>query len=176
MKKLDFLLLDANVVIELFRLGLWEKITDICDIHLAETVIDESEYYIDEHNEKAPISRNEIEAHGKVTIYGLESSSLGSFRSMFDITVLEDVDPGEAESLAILWDAEEEFLICSADAIVFRILGLAGKGHQGISLEEILQQTGFRKRLEYQFIKAFRDKWTQKGFEEKMMGYGPDEV
>jgi hypothetical protein len=39
MKKFSFLLLDANIVIELFRLGLWEKITDICDIHIAETVV-----------------------------------------------------------------------------------------------------------------------------------------
>jgi hypothetical protein len=95
--------------------------------------------------------------------------------SHFDVTVLENIDPGEAESLAVLWDSEEEFLICSADAIVFRILGMAEKGHQGISLEEILQQTGFTRQLEYQFSQAFRDKWTAKGFEEKMLGYGPDE-
>lgn len=176
MKKFSFLLLDANVVIELFRQGLWERITDICDIHLAQTVIDESEFYIDENGKKVAISHDEIEADGKVTIISLEPSSLGSFRSMFDITVLEDIDPGEAESLAILWNSEGEYLICSADAIVFRILGSADRGHQGISLEEVLQKTGYTKALDYHFTKEFRNRWTRKGFEEKMLGYGPDET
>jgi hypothetical protein len=35
MKRLSFLLLDANVVIALFKLGIWEKVVAVCDLHRA---------------------------------------------------------------------------------------------------------------------------------------------
>jgi hypothetical protein len=39
MKRLSFLLLDANIVIHLFKLGIWERLIELCDIHLARTVM-----------------------------------------------------------------------------------------------------------------------------------------
>ncbi len=38
MKKFRLLLLDANIVIELFGQGIWDRVIDLCDIHLARTV------------------------------------------------------------------------------------------------------------------------------------------
>jgi len=34
-KRLAFLLIDANIIIEAFRLGVWEALVKNCDIYLA---------------------------------------------------------------------------------------------------------------------------------------------
>ena len=47
MKKLKLLLLDANVVIELFEKGIWEKVVERCEIYLAGTVVDEAQHIPD---------------------------------------------------------------------------------------------------------------------------------
>ncbi len=39
LKTFNLLLLDANVVIELFRKGLRDKLLTFCDVHLARTVV-----------------------------------------------------------------------------------------------------------------------------------------
>jgi hypothetical protein len=36
-KRLSFLLLDANIIIELWRLGLWNRLVELCDIHVGQT-------------------------------------------------------------------------------------------------------------------------------------------
>ncbi len=38
MRKLRFLLLDANVIIQLFELGLWKNLIESCEVLLARTV------------------------------------------------------------------------------------------------------------------------------------------
>jgi hypothetical protein len=47
MKRFKFLLLDANIVIKLFSLGLWDALVKQCEIYLAERVIGESDYFED---------------------------------------------------------------------------------------------------------------------------------
>ena len=47
-------------------------------------------------------------------------------------------------------------MICSSDAIVFRVLAQLDLAEQGISLEEILQRIGFGRDVALQFRKAFR--------------------
>ena len=67
---------------------------------------------------------------------------LQAFRSHFDDSYLGVLDDGEAESLAYLFDAKSDFLISSADKIVYRVLGNMHREDQGISLEEILNKIG----------------------------------
>jgi hypothetical protein len=43
-KRLSFLLLDANIIIELWRLGLWCRLVELCDIHVGKTVVGEADY------------------------------------------------------------------------------------------------------------------------------------
>ena len=43
-KRLSFLLLDANVIIRLFKLGLWNQVVAQCDLHLARSVMGEAHF------------------------------------------------------------------------------------------------------------------------------------
>jgi hypothetical protein len=51
-KKFRLLLFDANVVIEISRQGLWDQVIARCEIHLAQTVLDESQFYDDDQGER----------------------------------------------------------------------------------------------------------------------------
>lgn len=176
MKKFRLLLLDANVVIELFRHSIWDKLIDACDIHLSRTVAqNEAQFYIDEHGSKQYFNLEQDINEGNITVFDIIPSELIEFRSQFDSTYFERLDLGEAESLAYLINSTKNCNICSADSIVYKVLGNLNKTEQGISLEEILQKVGLTQPLSWQFTRKFREHWTQKGFMEQLGGIGRKE-
>lgn len=53
MKKLRFLLLDANIIIKLHELGIWRQVLDRCDVIVAHTIVEhEAKYYSDATTDK----------------------------------------------------------------------------------------------------------------------------
>jgi hypothetical protein len=172
MKKSSLLLLDANVVIEIARQGLWDQITARCDIRLSQTVLDESQFYNDDQGERHYIDLTPYISSQRITLFDLTPSQLGGFLAQFGPVYLEKLDPGEAESLAYLLDQPDDCMICSADKIVYRVLGCLSRSEQGVSLEEVLGQLGLSRRLDRKFTKAYKDEWTGKGFQEGLTGLG----
>jgi hypothetical protein len=173
MKKFHLLLLDANIVIELFRQGIWERVVELCDVHLARTVAEvEAHFYKDANGERQDFDLNPYIKAGKITIFDVALSELTAFCSKFDITYFDRLDLGEAESLAYLVNSSETYQICSADKIVFRVLGNLNRRDQGISLEELLQQIGLGRELSRPFSKVFRETLTTKGSQERIQDTG----
>ncbi len=170
MKRLSFLLLDANVVIYLFEQGLWERLIEACDVHLARTVIEEAHFYEDDDGLRHDFDANEWEKD--ITIFEVPIVDVEAFCNRFDASYMEKLDPGEAESLAWLVRSTQETKICSSDAIVFRVLGNVDRSEQGLSLEEVLKAVGLGRPLSWQFTKKFRDKWTAEGVKESLQGTG----
>ncbi len=161
MKKFQFLLLDAGPVLELLKLELWNKFTANCNVHMTPAIIDEviklSFDYTDQKvNLTSPTQLN-------VTIHDVELPVIKSFWELFDSSYQGSIHK-EKETLAFLWNKQEQWFLCSADGAVFRVLGLLGKAERGISLEEVLQAIGLQqKNLEWRFTKRFRQKFTQIG-------------
>jgi hypothetical protein len=173
MKKFRLLLLDANVVIEVFRQGIWDRLIEACDVHLAQTIVsDQAHFYKDDQGTRTDFDLEQYCKAGKVSVFNVMPSELTTFLAQFDPTYLEKLHPGETESLAYLVNSNDTCLICSADAIVYRVLGNLNRGEQGISLEEILQKTGLGRQLSWAFTKAFQKTWTKKGFQERVSGTG----
>jgi len=167
------LILDANVIIHLFKIDLWEKVIESYDVLVAGTVRQETKFYEDLQKKLHTCDLEPYSEKNLIAIFELEPSDLKIFRNKFDPSYLERLDAGEAESLAYLLIKEnKDIYICSSDAIVFRILGALRISEKGISLEEVLQQIGYAKKLEYCFTKRFREKYSGKGFEEGMYGIG----
>ena len=171
MKKLRFLLLDANVVIELFELRLWPQIIERCEVLLAETVVNEARY-CEAGEEQRRIDVSQDIQENRVTVVQVETSAIEAFRGQFDPTYFERIDPGEAESLAYMLLSKDPCFLCSSDAIVFRILGRLNRGEQGLSLEEALDRIGLSRALPSQFRKEARDRWTKQGEQDMIRGTG----
>ena len=172
MKKFKLLLLDANVVIEISRHGIWGQITSQCEIHLACTVIDESQFYEDDKGNRHYLDLTPQINSKTITVFDLTTSQIDGFRNKFDPIYFEKLDTGETESLAYLLDKSDECQICSADKIVYRILGNLQRSEQGVSLEEVLAQIGLGRKLSREFTREYREEWTKKGFQEKLCGMG----
>jgi len=173
MKRFRLLLLDANIVIELFRQGIWDRLIEVCDVHLSRTVAEtEAHFYEDDAGEKQYFDLATDDEAGRITVFEVLTPDLQRFRSRFDPSYFERLDAGEAESLAFLMNSDDPYQMCSADSIVYKVLGNLDRSEQGISLEEVLQQTGLGRPLTWQFTRDFREKWTRKGFEEGLGGIG----
>ncbi len=113
-KKLRLLLLDAGIVIELFRRGIWKKMVQECDIHLTETVVGESDHYEGSEGRKHLIDLGPEMADGTVTVFEVEKGLLKSFIGRFTPLYIESLDDGEAETLACLVDDRERESSASA--------------------------------------------------------------
>jgi len=171
MKKFQFLLLDAGPIIKLFELNLWERFIEMCDVAISRIVVDQAKYASQEFEDV----RVDLEPYEKqIRIFDSDLSEVKTFYDKFNLRYKSDIHPGEKETLAFLCNSSENWRMCSADHVVFKILGLLGKAEQGISLEEILKDVGLpcpvnwekitpMDREHWRYSKKFREKWTHKG-------------
>jgi hypothetical protein len=162
MKKFQFLLLDAGPVIKLFEIGLWEKFIEQCDVTISQVVANQAKWASRE-SEDIKIDLQFYERQGHIKFIDLEPRTVANFHNKFDLIYQADIHDGEKETLAFLCDSSDKWLVCAADKAVFRVLGTLGKGEQGISLEEILNQIGLSRPLEWKYTKRFREKYTREG-------------
>jgi len=163
MKKFQFLLLDAGPIIKLFELGIWDTFIKKCDVTISKIVADEVKWASREYQDIS-IDLEHHEEQNLIKIIDVEFSVVKTFYDKFKLLYQADIHDGEKETLAFLCDSSENWLVCSADGVVFRVLGLLGKASQGKSLEEILQKVGLSvQNLEWKYTKRFREKWTRKG-------------
>jgi hypothetical protein len=170
MTRSRLILLDANVVIQLFQLQIWEQVTARCEIVLAQTVVDEVQFY-DTDDGRQYVDWTEIEKSGAIKVESLPPADVQSYCNRFGVNYYEKLDPGEAEALALL-ERDDQSQICSADKIVWRVLGNTNSVERGISLEEILAKNGLTKSLPNRFTKTFREKWCKQGSIERITGEG----
>lgn len=160
--KYRLLLLDANVVIYLNELGLWEQFISQCDVTLTETVVQEVKSY-----DLQP----DIQS-GKIRCVSASLKSIETFKNRLGPAYLDRMDPGEAESLAYLMESRESWLLSSGDEIVYKTLGLLNRAEQGISLEELLQKMGMgQSSLDVQYTRQFRLNVTRKGQVDHVKGF-----
>jgi hypothetical protein len=98
MKRLSCLLLDANVVIHLFKLKIWDRLVDQCDVHLARTVMGESHFYEDDRGQRVDFDLGTYEQAGTITVFEVSLTDIRVFRDRFDPTYLDLPGPCRSSS------------------------------------------------------------------------------
>lgn len=170
-KKLRLLLLDASIVIKLHTIGLWAEVVTNCEVYVGEIVVDESQ----ETEDGRPIDlQPDLDAQ-RIHCISATPTQMKTFSAKFQPDYVEKLDAGELELLAHLYTSDEEFLICSSDGIVYRVLGALQRSHQGLSLEEVLGKIGKSCRVEHQYTKTKRESLGEQGFQDRMNGFGVKE-
>lgn len=102
-----------------------------------------------------------------------ETTKIGELKDLIDRfgrNIVEKLDDGETESLALITERSGEFLICSGDAIVYRVLGAQNMSDRGVALESVLAAVGMGRQVSYQYTEDFRRMYFQKGFVEGLQG------
>ena len=113
MRKL--LLLDADVIIDLHTLGLFEKIRKAYDICLTRKVFEETRYY-KKDGTKIDIHLKDITIIDNVDLEGLRKAQKEAKEARLGI------DPGESTSIAYLIQTEKEITFCSCDQAAIKLI------------------------------------------------------
>jgi hypothetical protein len=166
--KFSLLLLDTGIIIMLFELGIWDAFLERCDDHISRTVMNEAIFYVDNNGETQPIHLSTYTT--RMTVHDVGVSRILELKKIFGSVLLDKLDAGEAEIITVLHDSLENYRICSADAVVYRVLPALARSSQGISLEEVLNHIGLSRKVSWPFSKRFRETYTQRGFQEKLTG------
>ncbi len=164
--KYQIILCDTCVIIELFRLNLWESFISIFDVAISGTIVEESMYYIDNQKQKHSIDLKIYINSKKIKEVSVSSKSIEDFYKDFDPSYQDRLDLGELELLSYLFNNKSENIkICSADGIVFKILGRKLMSEKGISLEELLINKFPKKQIRMQFTKKWKEQYLQEGLQ-----------
>ena len=141
MKRL--LLLDADVVIDLHSLGLFEKIYRAYDVYVTQEVYEEVTYF------KKGGSKNPINIADKViVIKDVDLEGLEKVKKEAKEARLE-IDPGELTSIAYINQTEEKMIFCSCDKAAIKLVSYMELEQKSISLEKALRDIGYHKRNLY---------------------------
>lgn len=150
MKKL--LLLDADVVIDLHSLGLFEKICRAYDVYVTQEVYGEATYF------KKGGSKNPINIADKViVIKDVELEGLEKVEKEAKEARLV-IDPGESTSIAYINQTEGKMIFCSCDKAAIKLISYMELEQKSVSLERALRGIGYHKRNLYprHFEKTFK--------------------
>ena len=140
MRKL--LLLDADVIIDLHTLGLYEKISKAYDICLTRNVFEEARYY-KKDGAKIVIDIKDVTIIENVDLESLRKVQMEAREARLGI------DPGESTSIAYLSQAQEEITFCTCDQTAIKLIAYMELEQKAISLEKALQSTGYHEKKLY---------------------------
>jgi len=152
-------------------MGLWGPLSERYEIHLSEVVSDEAQFFESGEGRKY-IDLNSLVEDGRITISCASIAAVKAFRDRFDLDYFSRLDPGEAESLTILLREEARYRFCSADAIVFKVLGNLGKSELCISLEMVFSQVGLGREVDWPYTEEFRKRYLQEGALDRIQDRG----
>lgn len=141
MKKL--LLLDADVVIDLHTIGVFDRISKGFEIHVTKTVLDEALYF------KSGGTKTKIDIRDHVTvIQDVAVELLETVRKEAKQARL-GIDPGEMEAIACLMQEGEGLLFCTCDQAAIKLLSFMNIEGRAVSFEKTLRATGYQKKNLY---------------------------
>ncbi len=149
---------DANVIIEAYKLGVWDALMERVEIVVPSIVaFDEALFYSKELGEvpKSILLKKLIDL-GKIKHVSATVAQMGSVRSVFDRVFVQGIHDGELEALAILKsNTISDPLFCTGDALAIQALAMIGHSESGVSMEILLKNTGLKKLLDKQFSERF---------------------
>ena len=152
------MLLDADVVIRLFELGIWDKLVTGTRITLAQQVFDQAQHYYEpETMARKCINLQPYLDEARIDVLDCEAQEVAPVRSQ--CCKFADLHPGELESLAILNRTGNDALFCTADRGAIRAAVMLDLTEKVISLEQLLQRVGLKR--------SFTDKEDQQFSEQK---------
>jgi predicted nucleic acid-binding protein len=139
MKKL--LLLDADVVIDLHSLGLFEKMSKSYNLFVTREVLEEAKFYR-KRNQKIPIKIRE-----KVTLIDdIKVECLAEVRKEAREARLA-IDSGESTSIAYILQSERDMNLCLCDKAAIKLMAYMNLEQNAISVEKILKNAGQHTKL-----------------------------
>jgi hypothetical protein len=168
-------LLDANVVIEAYRLNVWQKLTEDYELMLPSIVAHQEALFFSRKPDGIHVNINlpELVGKGVITQQTATYEELINIHTVFDRVFIEQLDLGETEALALLKvNRLPEAYFCTGDAPAIRALAMIGMSGRGISMQTLLAKVGLQKNLKRWFREDFFKKNIRIGQQNRITGEG----
>jgi predicted nucleic acid-binding protein len=172
---LRYVLLDANIIIEAYRLGIWQNLTDRTEISVPSVVISDEALFYSRREGAVPkaIQLSDLVRLGKIREVTATTDQIRDVLSLFDRVFVQGIHAGELEALALMNTGElPDTSFCSADQVAIQALAMIGCADTGISMEKLLRQAGLQQSLERQFTDGFFRQHLELGKANRITGQG----
>ncbi|MFO7650531.1 MAG: hypothetical protein R6X13_04215 [bacterium] len=144
------MLLDADVVIRAFELGIWDKLVAKYEVALARTVCEQEVkgYYDEAVMRQKKIDLGPYIADGRVTVADAELDWVAEVSEACRKALGSLHGYGELESVAIVKHHDRQTLFCSADGYAVQLMAVLGLAEEAISMEHLLKSVGLSRRFD----------------------------
>ena len=170
------ILADANIIIELHNLGIWNQFTRQCQVATTAYIIKQEAIYFKSVHGHTGIDLSKYLAEGSVIELSADAMDLAAIYDKFESTFLETIDYGEIEAIALInANKTGDALFCSGDGLAYQALAMIGKASLGISLERVFEKAGFKgsiHRLRHEYCEKFFVKHTGIGRQNFISNFG----
>jgi hypothetical protein len=171
-----YILADANIIIEIHRLGIWKQFTRQCRIATTEYIVQNEALFFRSKFGNVEIDVHEYIDSGAVITLSATANELAAIYDKFEAAFLEPVDSGELEALSlIIANKISDALFCTADGPAIEALAMIGKSSVGISLEKVFEKTGFSNssgKLRHEYQEMFFQKHLGIGKQNYVTNFG----
>lgn len=140
------LLLDANVIIDIHKLGIWKQVTAKQKVLIPSIILHREVYHYDDEQGKRHYIDLEKDMNKRFKVLSVKAKDLAEFAERFDAAFGPEIHQGEQEALYLLTN-DEELGFCTCDHAAVIALGLLDLGERGVSFEGLLKTCGITKEL-----------------------------
>jgi hypothetical protein len=145
MKKPRLLLLDSDVVITCYEIGIWQELKAKYDVHVTSIVATTEVMHFKDAGRKIAIDLEKQAANGEIVIVEATAIEMANIINLFTNSFAQGIDDGELEGLAVISKGElESCKFCTGDTNSIQAVGMLALGEQSISLEEVLSLAGIK--------------------------------
>jgi len=137
-------LLDADVVIDLLSLDVFDKLVIQHEVFLATIVIDEVKWFKKDGVKQRVNFREKYIESGLVKELSATAGEIKTILSKLPSIFHDTLDPGELESLAVCF-REGNLVFCSCDAAAIRALPFLDLSDRGVAVADLLKSSGLLK-------------------------------
>lgn len=168
---------DADTIINLHQIGLWEKLVEAYEIFVPATIVGEARYYFDDEHQKQPIDLRAQVAEGRISELSAGVQDILELSRWLSGDIQEGLGAGETEALALIVSgAFGEGWFTTSDRLAIETLAALGFSERGIALEEALRLAGYtlsRQARSYrQLTKEYFSTHIRLGQERRIQGRG----
>ena len=134
------LLPDADVVIGLHELNLWNKVLNCCQIYLASTVIQEVQHYWNSAGERILIDLAPHITSGKIIVLDGSPEIQAEILNKLIKSNLDGLHAGELESIAIIYTKDIiDLQFCIKERAAIKAVAFLNLKESSISVEQALR-------------------------------------
>ena len=164
--KLKLVLLDANIVIKAYEIGIWSELISKVEIAVPSIVAHTEALFHSKVLGKIPeeINLPKLILEGKIVELSASDIEMSDLYNKFDRVFLEELHGGEAEALALIYAGKFlEYKFCTTDKVAIQGLAMIGYSSNGISMEKLLSSVGLQKTLSHEFTDLYFQQWLKIG-------------